>query len=92
MSGPARSIAVEVAQRIRRVLDTRGLTVEWLSDATGIKLRTLTRRLHLTKPAGLTVDELNAIGGALDVAPGVLLRADQSDAIAASEWTPDPPC
>ncbi|WP_248243301.1 helix-turn-helix domain-containing protein [Microbacterium kunmingense] len=80
-----RSIAVEVAQRIRRALDTRGLTVEWLSDATGIKLRTLTRRLHLTKPAGLTVDELNAIAAALDVAPGVLLRDDQSDATAASE-------
>ena len=79
----ARSIAVEVAQRIRRVLDTRGLSVEWLSDATGIKLRTLTRRLHLTKPAGLTVDELNAIAGAL--APGVLLRDDQSGANAASE-------
>ncbi|HPB23821.1 MAG TPA: hypothetical protein PLL48_16020 [Novosphingobium sp.] len=36
-------------------------------------------------PAGLTVDELNAIAGALDVAPGVLLRDDQSDATAAFE-------
>ncbi|GMA42453.1 MULTISPECIES: helix-turn-helix domain-containing protein [Micrococcales] len=80
-----RSIAVQVAQRIRRVLDTRGLTVEWLADATGIKLRTLTRRLHLTRPCGLTVDELNAIAGALDVAPGVLLHADQGGATAASE-------
>ena len=80
-----RSIAVQVAQRIRRVLDTRGLTVEWLADATGIKLRTLTWRLHLTRPCGLTVDELNAIAGALDVAPGVLLRDDQSDATAAFE-------
>ncbi|GMA66353.1 helix-turn-helix domain-containing protein [Alicyclobacillus fastidiosus] len=68
-----RSIAVQVAQRIRRVLDTRGLTVEWLADATGTASRTLTRRLHLTRPCGLTVDELNAIAGALDVAPGVLL-------------------
>ena len=80
-----RSIAVQVAQRIRRVLDTRGLTVEWLADATGIKLRTLTRRLHLTRPCGLTVDELNAITGALDVAPGVLLHEDQGGATAASE-------
>jgi DNA-binding Xre family transcriptional regulator len=56
-----------------------------LADATGIKLRTLTRRLHLTRPCGLTVDELNAIAGALDVAPGVLLHADQGGATAASE-------
>jgi DNA-binding Xre family transcriptional regulator len=80
-----RSIAVQVAQRIRRVLDTRGLSVEWLADATGIKVHTLTRRLHLTRPCGLTVDELNAIAGALDVAPGVLLRNDQDSATAASE-------
>lgn len=79
-----RSIAVQVAQRIRRVLDTRGLTVEWLADATGIKPRTLARRLHLRRPAGLTVDELNAIAGALNVAPGVLLHDDQDGATAAS--------
>ncbi len=79
------SIAVQVARRIRRVLDTRNQSVEWLADATGIKLRTLTRRVHLTKPAGLTVDELNAIAGALQVAPGVLLRDDQDGAIALFE-------
>ena len=33
-------------------------------------------------PAGLTVDELNAIAGALDVAPGVLLHDDRDGATA----------
>lgn len=73
---------MQVAQRIRRALDTRGLTVDWLADATGIKLRTLIRRLHPARPCGLTVDELNAIAGALDVAPGVLLHDDRDDATA----------
>ena len=36
-------------------------------------------------PAGLTVDELNAIAGPLDVAPGASLRDGHSDATAVVE-------
>ena len=47
---------------------------EWLAEVTGITQRKLYRRLHTTVPAGLTVEELNAIAFALDVHPSELLR------------------
>ena len=62
-----RVLAVRVARRILAVLDARERSPEWLAEVTGIAPRKLDRRLHPTAPAGLTVDELNAIAIALDV-------------------------
>ncbi|GAB2704711.1 hypothetical protein GCM10027071_18740 [Microbacterium marinum] len=69
-----RLLAVRVARRILAVLDARGRSPEWLAEVTGIAARKRDRRLHTTTPAGLTVDELNAIAIALDVHPSELLR------------------
>ncbi|GAT73596.1 helix-turn-helix domain protein [Microbacterium sp. HM58-2] len=50
---------------IRKALDERGLTQEWLSEESGIPMRTLARRLHKTNPAEFPIDELNSIAVAL---------------------------
>jgi DNA-binding Xre family transcriptional regulator len=67
-------LSVRVAMRIRALLSDRRLSHEWLSETSGINLRTLSRRLDLRHPRGLMVDELNAIALALNVHPGELLR------------------
>lgn len=69
-----RTLAVRVARRIRTALDARGRSAEWLAEVADIAPRKLDRRLHHTAPAGLTVDELNAVAIALDVHPSELLR------------------
>lgn len=60
--------------RIRATLSERRLSPEWLSEASGINLRTLSRRLDLRHPRGLMVDELNAIAIALQADPAEFLR------------------
>lgn len=71
---PHQSLAIHVSQRIRDVLRARGESREWLAANAGIAPSTLARRLHDTAPAGLTVNELNAIALALDVHPAEFLR------------------
>lgn len=64
----ARSAMSERAsERIRKALDDKGLTQEWLSERTGIAMRTLARRLHKTRPSSMPIDELGDIADALEV-------------------------
>ena len=67
-------LSMRVATRIRAALHDRRLSHEWLSEASGINPRTLSRRLDRTHPRGLMVDELNAIALALALDPAELLR------------------
>lgn len=61
------TITERAAGRIREVLETKGRTQEWLSEATGIPMRTLARRLHKTHPSGMSLDELADMASALEV-------------------------
>lgn len=55
----------KAAAVIRRALEEQGRTQEWLSEVSGIPMRTLARRLHKTNPSGFPLDELNVIAIAL---------------------------
>lgn len=61
------SITERAAGRIREALEIQGRTQEWLSEATGIPMRTLARRLHKTRPSAMSLDELGDIAAALAV-------------------------
>ncbi|WP_147374381.1 helix-turn-helix domain-containing protein [Microbacterium sp. AG238] len=59
---------------IRDALGAQRRTQEWLAIATGIPLRTLSRKLHLTSPSPTNLEELVLIAGALDIEPAKLLE------------------
>lgn len=61
------AISERAAERIRKEIEGKGRTQEWLSDQTGIPMRTLARRLHKTHPSSMSLDELGDIAEALDV-------------------------
>lgn len=75
------AMSEKAAAVVRKALDEQGHTQEWLSDETGIPMRTLARRLHKTNPSGFPLDELNTIALALGSDLVSLL-------IAAREWKP----
>lgn len=75
------AISEKAAAVVRKALDEQGHTQEWLSDETGIPMRTLARRLHKSNPSGFPLDELNTIATALGSDLVSLL-------IAAREWKP----
>ncbi|KQQ65733.1 transcriptional regulator [Microbacterium sp. Leaf320] len=58
-------ISAKVTAVVRMALDERGLTQEWLSDETGIPMRTLARRLHKVNPSSFPLDEVEVIASAL---------------------------
>ncbi len=76
------TITERAAERIRKALETQGRTQEWLSDETGIPMRTLARRLHKTHPSSMALDELGDIAAALEVSL-VDLIAPEADAVLA---------
>ena len=59
------AISEKAAAVVRKALDEQGHTQEWLSDETGIPMRTISRRLHKTNPSSMPLDELNTIATAL---------------------------
>lgn len=61
------TITRAASREVRNMLEARDLTQEWLSDASGIPMRTLSRRLHLLNPSPMTLEDLAAIADALDV-------------------------
>lgn len=61
------TISERAAERIRKEIESKGRTQEWLSDQTGIPMRTLARRLHKTHPSSMSLDELGDIAEVLDV-------------------------
>lgn len=75
------AISEKAAAVVRKALEEQGHTQEWLSDETGIPMRTLARRLHKSNPSGFPLDELNTIATALGSDLVTLL-------IAAREWKP----
>lgn len=60
-------LSARVARTVRAVLAQKRLTQEWLSEASGIPMRTLARRLHVRHPSPMSIEELAEIAGALDV-------------------------
>lgn len=60
-------ITQAAAVQVRRQLARQGRSQEWLSEQTGIPMRTLARRLHRTNPSQVTVEELAVIAAALRV-------------------------
>ncbi|MCK2031231.1 helix-turn-helix domain-containing protein [Microbacterium galbinum] len=58
-------ISAKVTAVVRMALEERGLTQEWLSDETGIPMRTMARRLHKINPSSFPLDEVEAIATAL---------------------------
>lgn len=58
-------ISEKAAAVVRKALDEQNRTQEWLSEESGIPMRTLARRLHKRNPSGMSLDELGAIATAL---------------------------
>lgn len=78
------AISERAAERIRKALENEGRTQEWLSEQTGIPMRTLARRLHKTHPSSMSLDELGDIAEALGVGIADLIAPVASDAMAAA--------
>lgn len=76
------TITERAAERIRKALETAGRTQEWLSEQTGIPMRTLARRLHKTHPSSMSLDELGDIASALDVDLVELIAPEENEALA----------
>lgn len=76
------TITERAAERIRKELESKGRTQEWLSDETGIPMRTLARRLHKTHPSSMSLDELGDIAEALDADIAELIAPNQGAALA----------
>ncbi|MBK0420391.1 helix-turn-helix transcriptional regulator [Leucobacter sp. CSA1] len=80
------AVTALAARNIRKILEDRGLTQEWLSSASGISMRTLSRRIHATHPNGTTLEELGAIARALKIPMTALIArpsASNIEAVAA---------
>lgn len=60
-------LSARIARTVRAVLAQKRLTQEWLSEASGIPMRTLARRLHVRHPSPMSVEELAEIAAALDL-------------------------
>ncbi|HWU28955.1 MAG TPA: helix-turn-helix domain-containing protein [Microbacterium sp.] len=58
-------ISERATRIVRGLLGKKGTTQEWLSNESGIPMRTLARRLHNTNPSPMTLDELAAVAEAL---------------------------
>lgn len=71
-----------VARTIRRTLDAKQMTQESLVESTGIPMRTMARRLHVTNPSPMSLEELAIIADALGVSMGALLAAEEPMAVA----------
>lgn len=59
-------VSEKAAVVVRKAIEERSRTQEWLAAASGIPMRTLARRLHRTNPSGMSLDELSAIATALE--------------------------
>lgn len=78
------TISERASENIRKKLENEGRTQEWLSEQTGIPMRTLARRLHKTHPSSMSLDELGDIADALgaDIAALIAPRAEAKLAVA----------
>lgn len=69
-------VSSRVARRVRDALDQKRRTQEWLSNETGIPMRTLARRLHEANPSPMSVEELDTIASVLEVPLASLVIGD----------------
>lgn len=70
------TVSSRVARRVRDALDQKRRTQEWLSNETGIPMRTLARRLHEVNPSPMSVEELDTIASVLEVPLASLVIGD----------------
>ncbi|WP_417510639.1 helix-turn-helix domain-containing protein [Microbacterium sp.] len=65
----------KAAAVVRKALEEKNRTQEWLAAESGIPMRTLARRLHKHNPSAMSLDDLSAIATALDTDVVTLLIA-----------------